>query len=252
MSKRRTVMHGRWISRRFAIRGIAIFFTLASLALLANYGRAQESNPSDVLNNLSTDQFQQMFSAAQNGTRSTSGGQSSSMLPQTTLLEPTAPANPVLPRSRLELIMSARAGVALTQFGYDQLGIGRAVVLPQLGGVQDNYVLGPGDEIVVDLRGQANAEYRATVDRDGQVVLPRLSPIAAAGRTLGDFRQELIASIHRAYVATEGFVSIGRVRQALTSASKSAVISEISVGETSTPYNSCTISWMSRVVIPLA
>ena len=37
-----------------------------------------------------------------------------------------------------------------------------------------------------------------------------------------------------------------------TSASRSAVISETSVAETSTPYSSRTISWMSRVVIPLA
>ncbi len=129
-----------------------------------------------------------------------------------TILEPAGPvAN--LPASRLEQIMSQRAGVKLNQFGYDQFGQGRAVSLPQVGAVQNDYILGPGDEIVVSLRGQENSEYRTTVDRDGRVLLPRLAPIPAAGRTFGDFRQDLLAAIHRAYVATEGYVSIGQLRQ---------------------------------------
>ncbi len=133
--------------------------------------------------------------------------------PQETILQPTAPANPALPTSRLEVILSARAGAKLTQFGYSQLGVGRQVTISQMGAVQDDYVLGPGDEIVVSLRGQEKAEYRTTVDRDGRVVLPRLDPVSASGRTFGDFRRDMINAIHSSYVATEGFVSIGHVRQ---------------------------------------
>jgi protein involved in polysaccharide export with SLBB domain len=79
--------------------------------------------------------------------------------------------------------------------------------------VQDDYVLGPGDQILVSLRGQENGEFRATIDRNGQVVLPRLPPIAASGRTFGSFRQDLEAAVSRAYVATNASVSVGRVRQ---------------------------------------
>jgi polysaccharide export outer membrane protein len=115
--------------------------------------------------------------------------------------------------SRLEQILSARAGTSLKQFGYDQLGNGRSVTVPQTGAVQDDYVLGPGDEIIISLRGQENNRLVATVDRNGQVVLPRLPPIAASGRSFGSFREDLNASVHRAYVATDASVSIGRVRQ---------------------------------------
>jgi protein involved in polysaccharide export with SLBB domain len=115
--------------------------------------------------------------------------------------------------SRLEQIMSARAGAKLTQFGYDQLGRGKTVAIAQAGAVQDDYVLGPGDQITVALRGQENSQLRVTVDRNGQVVLPRLNPISAAGRSFGSFRQDLEAAVHRAFVATDAFVSIGRVRQ---------------------------------------
>ncbi len=131
---------------------------------------------------------------------------------QQTILEPVgAPAVQV--PSRLETLLSERAGARLQLFGYDQLGGGRSVSLPQVGAVQDSYLLGPGDEVVVTFRGQENSEYRATVDRDGQVTLPRLNPVSAAGRTFGQFRQDILNAIHRAYVSTDGFVSIGRMRQ---------------------------------------
>ena len=126
-----------------------------------------------------------------------------------------APAlsGPPLPPSRLEQILSARAGARLEQFGYDQFGRGRNVSMAQTGAVQDDYVLGPGDQIIVSLRGQENSELRAEVNRNGQIILPRLAPIPATGRNFGAFRQDLEAAVHRAYVATEASISIGRVRQ---------------------------------------
>ena len=137
-----------------------------------------------------------------------------SQLPQSQTLQPQNSTAPVrLPPSRLEQIMSARANVRLMQFGYDQLGVGRAVTVPETGAVADDYVLGPGDEIAVSLRGQENSDFRTTVGRDGNVVLPRLKPIFASGRTFGSFRQDVDAAVHRAYVASAATTSIGRVRQ---------------------------------------
>jgi len=128
---------------------------------------------------LTPDQLQQL----QQGRGSSNASQTGT--PQEVILEPNAPANPTLPPSRLERILSSRAGVKLSQFGYDQLGVGRAVTLSQMGAVQDDYVLGPGDEIVVSLRGQENAEYRVAVNRDGYVTLPRMNPVSAGGRRFG-------------------------------------------------------------------
>lgn len=185
---------GRWVAR--------ISASLAATVCLvaAVYAQQSSSSPLDLLQ-----QVQQM--------RGGQTGVSQPVTPQQTILEPNAPANPILPRSRLEQLLSTRAGVVLNQFGYDQLGIGRPITLVQAGAAQDDYVLGPGDEIVISLRGQENAEYRTVVDRDGRVVLPRLAPVLASGREFGDFRRDLINAIHRAYVATEGYVTLGRVRQ---------------------------------------
>ena len=132
---------------------------------------------------------------------------------QTVLMQPAPQSSRPLPRSAVEQILSARAGVQLTQFGYREMGVARPVLLPQSGGVQENYLMGPGDEIVVTLRGQEASEFRTFVDRNGRVILPKLAPINVAGRTFSQFQQDLTAAVQRAYVATEAFVALGRVRQ---------------------------------------
>jgi Periplasmic protein involved in polysaccharide export len=139
-------------------------------------------------------------------------GTSQPVAPREVILEPTGPAA-ALPTSPLEQTLSVRAGTNLRLFGYEQLGGGRAVSLPQVGALQDDYVLGVGDEVVLTLRGQENSEYRALVDRDGNLIFPKLPPISAAGRNLGRFREALLDAVRRSYVSTEGFITVGRLRQ---------------------------------------
>jgi protein involved in polysaccharide export with SLBB domain len=47
----------------------------------------------------------------------------------------------------------------LQQFGYDTFGVGTQVTITQVGNVQDSYVLGPGDQISVVLRGHDMSSY---------------------------------------------------------------------------------------------
>jgi polysaccharide export outer membrane protein len=117
------------------------------------------------------------------------------------------------PMSPIERLMSGRAGQPLRQFGYAFFGHGAPVVVRQSGALQDNYILGQGDEIVLSLRGQQNSSFRTHVDRDGRVILPSLPPIAAAGRPFGAFRAEIQAAARRAMPGTEALVSVGEVRQ---------------------------------------
>jgi protein involved in polysaccharide export with SLBB domain len=128
-------------------------------------------------------------------------------------LLPSLVNNVQLPQSRLEQIMSQRAGAKLSQFGYDLVGTGQVVTVPQVGAVADGYILGAGDQLNVSFRGQENSEYTVSVSRNGTVVLPRMPPILAAGHTLSEFRDQLSAAVKRAYVSTQAFVSIGQLRQ---------------------------------------
>ncbi len=134
--------------------------------------------------------------------------------PQTTIqsFRPVAPEGEA-PGSALEGIYSARAGQPLTQFGYSIVGVPAAISTMQSGAVQDDYVLGVGDQIDFNLRGQENAAYQQVVDTSGHIILPKLAPIMAAGRRFGDFRHDIEAAVAQSYVSTKAFVSLSSIRQ---------------------------------------
>jgi polysaccharide biosynthesis/export protein len=135
--------------------------------------------------------------------------------PVATTVQTYQPASPssTAPSSHLEEVYSNRAGQALTQFGYETLGVPSSIQVGEAGAMQDSYVIGQGDEIVVVLRGQENATYRQRVNRDGQIILPKLNPVQAMGRTFGDFRADLEAQIHQAFISTNAYVTLGEIRQ---------------------------------------
>lgn len=192
---------------------------LAGWLVLPSSGMAQSSDPLSLLQQMQRGGLGGVLGGGAGGLGGGLGsgggsGDLTSSAAQNQTLQPQVPTvSNRQPPSRLEQIMSARSGVRLAQFGYDQLGVGRQVTVPETGAVADDYIMGPGDEVVVSLRGQENSDGRYTVDRDGRVILPRLSPIPAAGRSFGSFRQDLDAAVHHAYVASTASVSIGRVRQ---------------------------------------
>lgn len=199
---------GYWLRRQAAPIGFFLPLAVAFVALICGSpGYAQTNALPNILQQM---QGNSVLGSGNFGNFNSGIGQQPDMAPQTYM--PQFRSVP-LPPSRLEQIMSSRAGIKLQQFGYDQLGSGRSVTIAQTGAVQDDYILGPGDQIIVSLRGQENSEFRAAIDRSGQVVLPRLKPISAIGRSFGSFRQDLEAAVRRAYVATEATVSVATVRQ---------------------------------------
>jgi protein involved in polysaccharide export with SLBB domain len=190
--------------RQMFVAALLALFGLGLLFITIQASDAQQI-PSGTLEQLQQ-QFQQRTGQRGLGT--------DSLDQQPITLQPAVPAlERTLPQSRLEQIQSARAHVNLKQFGYDQLGVGHPVTIPQAGAVQDDYILGPGDEIAVSLRGQENNELRTLVDRNGQIVLPRLPPIPAMGRPLGSVRDAVEQAVSRAYVGTSVSISVARVRQ---------------------------------------
>ncbi|HSZ74469.1 MAG TPA: SLBB domain-containing protein [Rhizomicrobium sp.] len=133
--------------------------------------------------------------------------------PSTQTLTPATPVAGQLPVSRLELLYSQRAGQPLQQFGYDIFGVPNSVTVAQVGGVQDNYVLGAGDQISIVNRGHDSNSYIVPVDRDGRLIVPGYDPVQAGGRTFGEVRDQLQKLISKDALSTKSYISLASIRQ---------------------------------------
>jgi len=78
--------------------------------------------------------------------------------------------------------------------------------------VGPGYVLGPGDELVVQLSGQINRQMRLTVDREGEIQIPEVGPVHVAGLTYGELQGFLKQQIGRIYRNFTLNVSMGALR----------------------------------------
>lgn len=67
------------------------------------------------------------------------------------------------------------------------------------GAVSPDYVVGPGDEVIVDVWGEVEFRYTATVGRDGFIEVPKVGPISVNGLTLGKLKERVLDRMSRAY-----------------------------------------------------
>jgi polysaccharide export outer membrane protein len=78
--------------------------------------------------------------------------------------------------------------------------------------VPANYIIGPGDELVVQLYGKENAEYRLTVGRDGKIVIPKLGPISIATMSFSEAKTFLAEHIKKQIIGVELSLTMGELR----------------------------------------
>jgi protein involved in polysaccharide export with SLBB domain len=109
-------------------------------------------------------------------------------------------------------------------FGSEFFRLDSGVFLPpSFGPVPEDYRLGVGDELIVDVWGDAEFRLERIVDRDGAVILPRAGRVVCAGRTLADVdrtvREQLArhhasigSSLDDAAASTWLRVTLGRLR----------------------------------------
>ncbi len=103
--------------------------------------------------------------------------------------------------------------------------------------VPADYVIGPGDELYVRLWGQLNVELRVTVDRNGQVFVPKVGPISVAGVHVSQLDAHFRQQIERIFRNFDLTVTLGKLRS----------IDVLFVGEARRP-GTYTISSLSTLV----
>lgn len=78
--------------------------------------------------------------------------------------------------------------------------------------VPDDYVVGPGDEIKVQLFGKENSNYTLKVGREGNIDFPKLGPINVAGLTFQEVKDDLQERIAKQFIGVESSISFGTLR----------------------------------------
>ena len=78
--------------------------------------------------------------------------------------------------------------------------------------VPDEYRLGVGDQLVVQLFGKENATYTLSVGRDGNINFPKLGSITVSGLTFEDSRTLIDTRIDQQLIGVEAVVTLGRLR----------------------------------------
>jgi len=78
--------------------------------------------------------------------------------------------------------------------------------------VPANYVIGPGDEVLVRSTGVLDFELRLTVDRNGQIVLPKVGPVQLAGVRVAELESYLTREISRSFRNFTLSATLGQLR----------------------------------------
>ncbi len=81
----------------------------------------------------------------------------------------------------------------------------------------DNYMLGPGDEVLIDVWGDAEVNYTRTISPEGTINIPRVGPITLSGYTVKEANSRIKRSLARIYAginsgSTSVKLTLGNIR----------------------------------------
>jgi polysaccharide biosynthesis/export protein len=115
---------------------------------------------------------------------------------------------------RLTRLPLKKTGVeGLKPFGYDLFDRAPSTFAPMTNvPVPSDYIVGPGDELSVQLYGSQNRTVRLTVGRDGRVSFPELGPINVAGERFNSVKESIESRVERQLIGVRASVSMGDTR----------------------------------------
>jgi polysaccharide biosynthesis/export protein len=129
----------------------------------------------------------------------------------------------------------------LQPFGYDLFWGEMSTFAPVLNvPVPSDYVVGPGDQLEVQLYGNTNRSFALNVGRDGIINLPQLGPISVGGQLFTSVKETIESRVERQMIGVRASVSMRDTRS----------INVFVVGDVNSP-GSYTISGLSTVTSAL-
>lgn len=115
------------------------------------------------------------------------------------------------PRTGFQEFIYAATGRNYEFFGYDLFSgarYGSASNLP----VPMGYVIGPGDEIDVKFQGNIDLAIRLTVDRNGQITIPKIGSLMISGVVYENLEKTIRDSVLRIYRGVEVNATLGKMK----------------------------------------
>ncbi len=130
--------------------------------------------------------------------------------------DPNAPGNPppLEPLSNeFQRFVEQSIGQKLPIFGERYFQIGGHSYAPVAGvPVPSDYVIGPGDELQLRAWGSIDVDFRAMVDRNGQISIPRVGTVSVAGVKAADIDAHLRSQVGRVFRNFSLNVTLGQLR----------------------------------------
>jgi protein involved in polysaccharide export with SLBB domain len=121
------------------------------------------------------------------------------------------PAKPQAP-NQFQLFVQEATGKLLPHFGASLFESPQSYV-PDAGlAAPASYILGPGDEIRLQVWGSVDVNLALVIDRNGQVQIPKVGVVSLAGVTLADLVPTLRAQLAKVITNFNLNASLGRLR----------------------------------------
>ncbi|MDP1718551.1 MAG: polysaccharide biosynthesis/export family protein, partial [Burkholderiales bacterium] len=116
-------------------------------------------------------------------------------------------------RNQFQDFVAQSTGLVLPLFGYNLFQGAPSTFAPvDRIPVTSDYVIGPGDSIVIQAWGQIDVQYTAVVDRNGQINIPKVGTLSVAGLRFQDLHGFLKTAIGRNFRNFELNVTMGELR----------------------------------------
>jgi protein involved in polysaccharide export with SLBB domain len=131
--------------------------------------------------------------------------------PQVVVFQAPQPAD--LPRNEFQDFVAQSVGRLLPLFGFNLFASVPTTFAPVENiPVTPDYVVGPGDEVLIRAWGQVDIDYRAVVDRNGVINIPRVGNVNVSGIRYQELQGYLRTAIGRIFRNFELNVTLGQLR----------------------------------------
>lgn len=148
-----------------------------------------------------TTQLQTLEAAAKSGT-DTSGPEALRVRPPIRVAAP----------SQFQRFVQETTGRLLPMYGRDLFDAPQAYGADSTVPAPDNYLLAPGDEVRLQVWGPVDFNTSLTIDRNGQVNLPKVGVVTLAGVAVRDLEKTLQGHLGKVFTNFNASASLGRLR----------------------------------------